>query len=145
MMKIGLVGLGKMGINLAQNMIRNRNEVVGFDLSADLIREAEEYGATGAHTLVEMVEKLDKPRFVWVMVPAGKPTDDTIDQLGELLDEGDYLIDGGNTFWKDSLRHNRLISEKGIHYFDAGSSGGWRGALNGGNFMIGGEIGRAHV
>lgn len=139
MMKIGLVGLGKMGINLAQNMIRNRNEVVGFDLSADLIREAEEYGATGAHTLVEMVEKLDKPRFVWVMVPAGKPTDDTIDQLGELLDEGDYLIDGGNTFWKDSLRHNRLISEKGIHYFDAGSSGGWRGALNGGNFMIGGD------
>ncbi|QEA37579.1 phosphogluconate dehydrogenase (NAD(+)-dependent, decarboxylating) [Leuconostoc citreum] len=138
-MKIGLVGLGKMGINLAQNMIRNRNEVVGFDLSADLIREAEEYGATGAHTLVEMVEKLDKPRFVWVMVPAGKPTDDTIDQLGELLDEGDYLIDGGNTFWKDSLRHNRLISEKGIHYFDAGSSGGWRGALNGGNFMIGGD------
>jgi len=138
-MKIGLVGLGKMGINLAQNMIRNHNEVVGFDLSADLVKEAEGFGATGAYNLAEMVKKLDKPRFVWVMVPAGKPTDDTIEQLGELLDEGDYLIDGGNTFWKDSLRHNRLISEKGTHYFDAGSSGGWRGALNGGNFMIGGD------
>lgn len=138
-MEIGLVGLGKMGINLAQNMVRNDNKVVGFDLNTDLVKEAQGYGAKGVFTLKEMVATLEKPRLVWVMVPAGKPTDETIANLGELLDEGDYLIDGGNTFWKDSLRHNRLISEKGIHYFDAGSSGGWRGALNGGNFMVGGD------
>ncbi|GAC45472.1 6-phosphogluconate dehydrogenase [Pediococcus acidilactici NGRI 0510Q] len=138
-MEIGLVGLGKMGINLAQNMLRHQHKVVGFDLNNALVEKAVGYGATGAASLAEMVQKMTAPRVVWVMVPAGKPTDVTIAQLGDLLEAGDYLIDGGNTFWKDSLRHNRLISEKGIHYFDAGSSGGWRGALNGGNFMIGGD------
>ena len=138
-MEIGLVGLGKMGINLAQNMLRHQHKVVGFDLNNALVEKAVGYGATGAASLAEMVQKMTAPRVVWVMVPAGKPTDVAIAQLGDLLEAGDYLIDGGNTFWKDSLRHNRLISEKGIHYFDAGSSGGWRGALNGGNFMIGGD------
>ena len=138
-MEIGLVGLGKMGINLAQNMLRHQHKVVGFDLNNALVEKAVGYGATGAASLAEMVQKMTAPRVVWVMVPAGKPTDVTIAQLGDLLEAGDYLIDGGNTFWKDSLRHNRLISEKGIHYFDAGSSGGWRGELNGGNFMIGGD------
>ena len=138
-MEIGLVGLGKMGINLAQNMLRHQHKVVGFDLNNALVEKAVGYGATGAASLAEMVQKMTAPRVVWVMVPAGKPTDVTIAQLGDLLEAGDYLIDGGNTFWKDSLRHNQLISEKGIHYFDAGSSGGWRGALNGGNFMIGGD------
>ncbi|RWY86945.1 phosphogluconate dehydrogenase (NAD(+)-dependent, decarboxylating) [Pediococcus acidilactici] len=138
-MEIGLVGLGKMGINLAQNMLRHQHKVVGFDLNNALVEKAVGYGATGAASLAEMVQKMTAPRVIWVMVPAGKPTDATIAQLGDLLETGDYLIDGGNTFWKDSLRHNRLISEKGIHYFDAGSSGGWRGALNGGNFMIGGD------
>ncbi len=138
-MKLGLIGLGKMGINLAQNMIRNNNEVVGFDLDTKLVDEAATYGAAKATSLEDMVSQLPSPKIVWVMVPAGKPTDATIDQLAELLNENDILIDGGNTFWKDSLRHNRLLGEKGIHYFDCGSSGGWRGALNGGNFMIGGD------
>ena len=138
-MKLGLIGLGKMGINLAQNMIRNDNEVVGFDLNSDLVDEAATYGAAKATSLEDMVSQLPSPKIVWVMVPAGKPTDATIDSLAEALNEGDILIDGGNTFWKDSLRHNRLLGEKGIHYFDCGSSGGWRGALNGGNFMIGGD------
>ncbi|KAF0426045.1 decarboxylating 6-phosphogluconate dehydrogenase [Pediococcus acidilactici] len=138
-MEIGLVGLGKMGINLAQNMLRHQHKVVGFDLNSALVEKAVGYGAIGAASLAEMVQKMTAPRVIWVMVPAGKPTDATIAQLGDLLETGDYLIDGGNTFWKDSLRHNQLISEKGIHYFDAGSSGGWRGALNGGNFMIGGD------
>lgn len=138
-MKLGLIGLGKMGINLAQNMIRNNNEVVGFDLDTKLVDEAATYGASKATSLENMVSQLPSPKIVWVMVPAGKPTDATIDQLSELLNLGDILIDGGNTFWKDSLRHNRLLGEKGIHYFDCGSSGGWRGALNGGNFMIGGD------
>ncbi|KRK45679.1 decarboxylating 6-phosphogluconate dehydrogenase [Secundilactobacillus kimchicus] len=138
-MKLGLIGLGKMGINLAQNMMRNGNEVVGFDLDTKLVEEAAGYGAASASSLEDMVSQLPSPKIVWVMVPAGKPTDATVDQLVAALDKDDIVIDGGNTFWKDSLRHNRLLTEKGVHYFDCGSSGGWRGALNGGNFMIGGD------
>ncbi|MTV83306.1 phosphogluconate dehydrogenase (NAD(+)-dependent, decarboxylating) [Secundilactobacillus folii] len=138
-MKLGLIGLGKMGINLAQNMIRNNNEVVGFDLDTKLVDEAAGYGAAKATSLEDMVSQLPSPKIVWIMVPAGKPTDATVDQLASALNKDDIVIDGGNTFWKDSLRHNRLLGEKGVHYFDCGSSGGWRGALNGGNFMIGGD------
>ncbi|WP_282801768.1 phosphogluconate dehydrogenase (NAD(+)-dependent, decarboxylating) [Secundilactobacillus kimchicus] len=138
-MKLGLIGLGKMGINLAQNMMRNGNEVVGFDLDDKLVKEAAGFGAAAATSLEDMVSQLPSPKIVWVMVPAGKPTDATIDQLVAALNADDIVIDGGNTFWKDSLRHNRLLTEEGVHYFDCGSSGGWRGALNGGNFMIGGD------
>lgn len=138
-MQIGLIGLGKMGIHLCQNMLRNGNDVVAFDLSKKLVDEAASYGAEPAYTLEDMVKKLKQPRLVWVMVPAGKPTDSTMDKLAELLSPDDTVIDGGNTFWKDSLRHNRMFTEKGIHYFDCGSSGGWKGALKDGNFMIGGD------
>jgi 6-phosphogluconate dehydrogenase len=138
-MKLGLIGLGKMGINLAQNMLRHKNEVVGFDLDQKLVQKAAELGTSPASTLEEMASQLPSPKIVWVMVPAGKPTDITIENLSNILESDDIVIDGGNTFWKDSLRHNRLLTEKGIHYFDCGSSGGWRGALNGGNFMIGGD------
>ena len=138
-MQIGLIGLGKMGIHLCQNMLRNDNQVVAFDLDKKLVEEAASYGAEPAYTLEEMVKKLNQPRTVWVMVPAGKPTDSTMDQLADLLDADDTVIDGGNTFWKDSVRHNRMFTEKGIHYFDCGSSGGWKGALKDGNFMIGGD------
>lgn len=138
-MKLGLIGLGKMGINLAQNMLRHQNEVVGFDLNQDLVKKAASLGASSSTSLEEMAHQLPSPKIVWVMVPAGKPTDNTIEELSHVLNKDDIVIDGGNTFWKDSLRHNRLLTEKGIHYFDCGSSGGWRGALNGGNFMIGGD------
>lgn len=138
-MQIGLIGLGKMGIHLAQNMLRNDNDVVAFDLNKDAVKEAGSYGAQTAFTLDEMVEKLATPRTIWVMVPAGKPTDATMEQLAAKLSADDVVIDGGNTFWKDSLKHNRMLTEKGIHYFDCGSSGGWCGALEGGNFMIGGD------
>ena len=138
-MQIGLIGLGKMGIHLAQNMMNNGNDVVAFDLNQDLVDEAASYGATKSSSLEDMVAKLDKPRTVWVMVPAGKPTDSTMEKLAELLDADDVVIDGGNTFWKDSMGHNRMFTEKGIHYFDCGSSGGWKGALKDGNFMIGGD------
>ena len=120
-MQIGLIGLGKMGIHLCQNMLRNDNQVVAFDLDKKLVEEAASYGAEPAYTLEEMVKKLNQPRTVWVMVPAGKPTDSTMDQLANLLDADDTVIDGGNTFWKDSMRHNRMFTEKGIHYFDCGS------------------------
>lgn len=138
-MQIGLIGLGKMGIHLCQNMLRNDNQVVAFDLNKKSVDKAASYGAEPAYTLEEMVKKLNQPRTVWVMVPAGKPTDSTMDSLVKLFDADDTVIDGGNTFWKDSMHHNRMFTEKGIHYFDCGSSGGWKGALKDGNFMIGGD------
>lgn len=138
-MQIGLVGLGKMGIHLAQNMMNNGNEVVGFDLNQDFVDEAAKHGAGKASSLEDLVKKLDKPRTLWVMVPAGKPIDETIKSLAELLDKDDIVIDGGNTFWKDSVRHSKLLQANGIHYFDCGTSGGWHGAQENGNFMIGGD------
>lgn len=138
-MQIGLVGLGKMGIHLAQNMMNNGNEVVGFDLNQDFVDEAAKHGAKKASSLKDLIAKLDAPRIVWLMVPAGKPINNTIDQLVDMLDKDDVVVDGGNTFWKDSVHHSELLQAKGIHYFDCGTSGGWRGALKDGNFMIGGD------
>ncbi|PWG00184.1 phosphogluconate dehydrogenase (NAD(+)-dependent, decarboxylating) [Levilactobacillus bambusae] len=142
-MQIGMVGLGKMGLNLVKNMIRNGNEVVAYDLNADAIAEAEAAGAQAATTLQELVAKLDAPRTVWVMVPAGAPTDSTIEELTNLLSSGDYLIDGGNSYYKDSLRHAEMCEAKGINFFDCGTSGGQSGALEDGNFMIGGTSAEA--
>ncbi|GAY73597.1 phosphogluconate dehydrogenase (NAD(+)-dependent, decarboxylating) [Lentilactobacillus kosonis] len=137
-MQIGMIGLGKMGLNLVKNMLRNGNEVVAFDLNAENVRLAEEAGAIAATSNEDLVSKLQAPKTVWIMVPAGKPTDSTVEELVGLLSSGDYLIDGGNSFYEDSLRHNEIAAAKGINFFDCGTSGGKDGALNGGNFMIGG-------
>ncbi|WP_180367996.1 NAD(P)-binding domain-containing protein, partial [Oenococcus oeni] len=102
-MKVGMIGLGKMGLNLVKNMIDNKIEVVGFDLNSDSIDKAASYGAQTAVDTQDLVDKLDSPRIVWVMVPAGKPTNSTIDDLIEKLDAGDILIDGGNSNYKDNL------------------------------------------
>ncbi|KRM60212.1 phosphogluconate dehydrogenase (NAD(+)-dependent, decarboxylating) [Secundilactobacillus malefermentans] len=138
-MKLGLVGLGKMGLNLAKNAMDHNHEIVGFDLSQDNVKEAVAAGAEGADSLKDMVSKLPSPKIVWVMVPAGKPTDSTIEDLSNLLGAGDILIDGGNSFYKDSLRHNELLKNKDIIFFDSGTSGGMEGARSHGNFMIGGD------
>ncbi|MCF6159733.1 MAG: decarboxylating 6-phosphogluconate dehydrogenase [Furfurilactobacillus sp.] len=138
-MKLGLIGLGKMGLNLAENMMDHENEVVGFDLNKDFVDQAVTAGAEGADSLADMVAKLPSPKVVWVMVPAGKPTESTIDQLLDLLDEGDFIIDGGNSFWKDSVADAQKAEEKGIKFFDCGTSGGQSGARHDGNFMIGGN------
>ncbi|HAT55663.1 MAG TPA: decarboxylating 6-phosphogluconate dehydrogenase [Lactobacillus sp.] len=138
-MKLGLIGLGKMGLNLAENMMDHDNEVVGFDLNKDFVAQAVTAGAEGADSLSDMVAKLSSPKVVWVMVPAGKPTESTIDQLLDLLDEGDFIIDGGNSFWKDSVADAAKAEEKGIKFFDCGTSGGQSGARHDGNFMIGGN------
>lgn len=138
-MKLGLIGLGKMGLNLAENMMDHENEVVGFDLNKDFVNQAVTAGAEGADSLADMVAKLPSPKIVWVMVPAGKPTESTIDQLLDLLDEGDFIIDGGNSFWKDSVADAQKAEEKGIKFFDCGTSGGQSGARHDGNFMIGGN------
>jgi len=108
-MKLGLVGLGKMGLNLAKNAMDHNHEIVGFDLSQDNVKEAVAAGAEGADSLKDMVSKLPSPKIVSVMVPDGKPTDSTIEDLSNLLGAGDILIDGGNSFYKDSLRHYELL------------------------------------
>ncbi|MHA5093947.1 decarboxylating 6-phosphogluconate dehydrogenase [Oenococcus oeni] len=138
-MKVGMIGLGKMGLNLVKNMIDNKIGVVGFDLNSDSIDKAASYGAQTAVDTQDLVDKLDSPRIVWVMVPAGKPTNSTIDDLIEKLDAGDILIDGGNSNYKDNLEQNKRTTAAGIKFFDAGTSGGMEGALEGGNFMVGGD------
>lgn len=138
-MRVGMIGLGKMGLNLTKNMLRNGIEVVGFDLAKDNVVAAQEAGATPADSLEDLVSKLGTPRIAWVMLPAGKPTDSTIETLAKILDKDDIVVDGGNSFYKDSLRHNEITSATGVKFFDCGTSGGQNGALNGGNFMIGGD------
>ncbi|ACX68544.1 MULTISPECIES: phosphogluconate dehydrogenase (NAD(+)-dependent, decarboxylating) [Paenibacillus] len=138
-MKIGMIGLGKMGLNLVQNLIHHQHQVVAYDLNTELVAQAAECGAEAAASTELLVAKLDKPRIVWMMVPAGKVVDSVIESLTPLLESGDILIDGGNSHYKDSIARAARLAEQGIHYFDAGTSGGMEGAHNGGCFMIGGN------
>lgn len=137
-MEIGLIGLGKMGLNLAKNMRDHQIEVVAFDLFAEARQAATKAQIKTVTDLQSLVKGLTQPRIVWSMLPAGKPTDDTIKELSELLDEDDVVIDGGNSFYQDSIRHAEILKERGIHFFDVGTSGGKTGARQNGNFMIGG-------
>jgi 6-phosphogluconate dehydrogenase len=134
-----MIGLGKMGQNLVRNMRDHDIEVVAFDLNEAALTEATASGAKTVTSVAGLVNALSLPRLVWVMVPAGKPTQSTIDQLTNLLTVDDIVIDGGNSFYKDSIRHGEQLSEQGIHFFDVGTSGGMAGARRNGNFMIGGE------
>ncbi|MFD1417753.1 phosphogluconate dehydrogenase (NAD(+)-dependent, decarboxylating) [Companilactobacillus keshanensis] len=138
-MKLAMIGLGKMGINLTENLIRNNNEVVAFDLNEDAKKDAQELGAEVTDDLQSVVDKLPQPKIVWVMLPAGKPANTTIDTLSNILSKDDIVIDGGNSFYEDSLTHNEILKAKGIIFFDAGTSGGMSGANHDGNFMIGGD------
>ncbi|MBT3339226.1 MAG: decarboxylating 6-phosphogluconate dehydrogenase [Anaerolineae bacterium] len=138
-MKIAMIGLGKMGANMTSRLLRGGHEVVAFDLSEEAIQKAESEGAEGARTLAEVVEKLPVPRVVWVMVPAGKITESVINELGEVLSDGDTIIDGGNTMYKDDMRRAAELAEKNIHYVDVGTSGGVWGLAEGYSMMIGGE------
>ena len=140
-MKFAMIGLGKMGLNLVKNAADNGHEVVAFDLNADFVKEADAYSdlVSPATDMDDMLAQLPSPKVVWVMVPAGVPTNSTIDTLIEKLDEGDIIIDGGNSNYKDNLEQNKRTTAAGIKFFDAGTSGGMSGARNGGNFMIGGD------
>jgi 6-phosphogluconate dehydrogenase len=138
-MQLGFVGLGKMGGNMVHRIHRDSDhKVVAFDHHEESISEAEGRGATGARSLEEMVQKLEKPRAVWIMVPSGDPTQQTVDKLGELLDEGDMVIDGGNTRWTDDKERAAQLEPKGIHYVDVGTSGGVWGLQVGYCMMVGG-------
>lgn len=134
-----MIGLGKMGINLTENLIRNGNEVVAFDLNDAARNDASTLGAQVEQTLEDAVKQLQAPRIVWVMLPAGNPTNETIDKLSEILDPNDIVIDGGNSFFENSLKHNQILKDKEIKFFDVGTSGGMSGANRDGNFMIGGD------
>jgi 6-phosphogluconate dehydrogenase len=138
-MQLGFVGLGKMGANMVHRIHRDSDHTcVAFDFSADAVSGVEGFGATGVSSLEELVAKLEAPRSVWVMVPAGDPTQSTVDQLAELLDEGDTIIDGGNSKWTDDKRRQDALAPKGIHYVDVGVSGGVWGLEVGYCMMVGG-------
>lgn len=138
-MKIGMIGLGKMGLNLVQNLRHHQHQVVAYDLNADSVQLAAGFGAEGVHALEEMTVRLESPRIIWMMVPAGAVVDSVIDSLSPLLQPGDMLIDGGNSHYKDSIARAARLAEQDIHYFDVGTSGGMEGAQHGGCFMIGGN------
>jgi len=138
-MNIAMVGLGKMGANMARRLMKGGHRLVAFDVNPAAVQALEAEGATGAHSWPEMATKLPMPRVAWVMVPAGQATTDTINALMEVFSAGDIIIDGGNSNYKDDVQHAELLSQKGIHFVDVGTSGGVWGLENGYSLMIGGE------
>jgi 6-phosphogluconate dehydrogenase len=138
-MELAMIGLGKMGMNMATRLVRGGHRVIGYARTEATVQEAIENGAEGAHSLEEVVSKLNSPRIAWVMVPAGQVTDDTIEKLSNLLSAGDIVIDGGNSNYKDSVRHAAMLEPKGIDFVDCGTSGGIWGLAEGYSQMIGGK------
>ncbi|MEK6529941.1 MAG: NADP-dependent phosphogluconate dehydrogenase, partial [candidate division NC10 bacterium] len=138
-MQIGLVGLGRMGAGMAERLLAGGHSVAVYDLSRDARRAAAAKGASDAASLDDLARALAPPRAVWVMVPAGNPTEETIRALASLLAGNDVLIDGGNSHYKDDLRRAGELKPRGIHYLDVGTSGGVWGLKHGYCLMIGGE------
>jgi 6-phosphogluconate dehydrogenase len=137
-MQLGLIGLGRMGGNMARRLIEGGHHVVVWDRSADPVKALVGRGAIGAASLEDLVRRLTPPRAVWVMVPAGEPTEQTVLALSVVLDRGDAIVDGGNSYFKDDVRRAHLLASKGIDYIDVGTSGGVWGAERGYCLMIGG-------
>ncbi|GMA49636.1 hypothetical protein GCM10025857_09930 [Alicyclobacillus contaminans] len=123
-MKIGLIGLGKMGYNLGLNLMEHGHQVVAYDVSADAVKRFAGEGGTGVDSVEVLVSSLPTPKIVWLMVPAGKIVDDLLDILVPLLKAGDIVIEGGNSHYKDTLRRSERLAASGIHYMDVGTSGG---------------------
>src|SRR5919202_1558328 len=139
-MEIGLYGLGRMGGNMVRRLIRSgEHRVVAGNRSPGPVDEAVSEGAEGAYTMEEMVEKLSPPRAIWSMVPAGNATEQTLLNFAELMDEGDILIDGGNSYFRDSIRRAQMLRERGLRFLDAGTSGGIWGLEVGYCLMVGGD------
>jgi 6-phosphogluconate dehydrogenase len=138
-MKIGMVGLGKMGANMTTRLLLDKHEVVVYDRSADAIVAEAAEGAIASTSLPDLCSKLSPPRAVWIMVPSGKPTDDTIHELLGLLEPGDIIIDGGNSNFRDSQARCALAKQQGVDFIDAGTSGGVWGLKNGYCLMVGGD------
>jgi len=137
-MELGMVGLGKMGANMTERLLRGGHRVVVFDQNAEPVKRAAEQGAVAAGSLAALVKALKPPRSVWLMVPAGDPVDGTIDQLKPLLTKGDLVVDGGNTYYKDTLPRATALAKSGIDLVDVGTSGGVWGLTEGYALMVGG-------
>jgi len=137
-MRLGMVGLGRMGANMTRRLMRGGHEVVVTDLSPDNVKHIAGEGAIASASLDDFVSKLGAPRVAWLMVPAGGPTEQTVQTLGQRMKAGDIIIDGGNSYFKDDVRRSKQLSEKGIHYADVGTSGGVWGLERGYCMMIGG-------
>ena len=137
-MRLGMVGLGRMGANMTRRLMRGGHELVVSDLSADNVKKISGEGAISSASLDDFVSKLGKPRVAWLMVPAGGPTEQTVQALAQRVQAGDILIDGGNSCFKDDVRRSRQLKDKGIHYVDVGTSGGIWGIDRGYCMMIGG-------
>ena len=138
-MELGMVGLGKMGANMVNRLVRGGHRVVGFARSPDAVQAVVNFGAVGATSLADLVGKLAAPRVVWLMVPSGQPVDDNIAALLGLLQPGDTIIDGGNSYYRDTLRRAQRIAPTGIQFVDCGTSGGIWGLTEGYSMMIGGD------
>src|SRR5579884_277820 len=137
-MQIAMVGLGRMGANMVRRLMHDGHECVVYDRASEVVSELAGEGAVGSSSLADLVGKLKPPRPVWVMLPAGEVTDNTIAELASLLSKGDVVIDGGNTHYVDDVRHSKLLAERGVDFIDCGTSGGVWGVERGYCLMIGG-------
>ncbi len=138
-MQLGMIGLGRMGANMARRLMKAGHQIVAYDRSPDAVKQLAGEGAKGVDSLGTMVHALQKPRAVWIMVPAGGPTESTVNELAGILEPGDTIIDGGNSFFKDDVRRAKAIASKKINYVDAGTSGGVYGLERGYCLMVGGD------
>src|ERR1700758_328270 len=138
-MQLGMIGLGRMGGNIVRRLMKHGHTPVVYDKDEKAVASLAADGAAGAKALEDFVKKLEKPRTAWVMLPAGRITEETIEALAKLMEPGDVIIDGGNTFWQDDVRRGKKLKESGIHYLDVGTSGGIWGIERGYCMMIGGE------
>ena len=138
-MQLGMIGLGRMGGNMAQRLLHGGHDVVAYDPNAEAVQAASAQGAKAASSMQDMVGQLDVPKAVWVMVPSGAPTEGTVNSVADALSKDDVVIDGGNSNYKDSMRRAVFLKERGIHFMDAGTSGGIWGLTEGYSMMIGGE------
>jgi len=140
-MKAGVIGLGKMGFNMTQHLLQCGHELIVYDLADEAVLALAEKGAVAAGSVEELAGMLASPRLIWLMVPAGVPVDTTIERLVPLLEQGDIVVDGGNSHYVDSVKRAENLGGHGIHFLDAGTSGGLEGALNGACVMVGGDRG----
>src|ERR1700743_3110130 len=137
-MQLGMIGLGRMGANLTRRLMRDGHRVVVYDVNADAVKALVAEGSTGTTTLADFVNALEKPRNIWIMIPAGL-VDQTLEQLVPLLDADDTIIDGGNSYYRDDITRSKSVRPKGLHYLDVGTSGGVWGLERGYCLMIGGD------